>query len=475
MTDDDGEHGEPRPGEGLAGDNVIPIRTNVPAYMLPEFQITTEAVASEFAKRHANRLRYVREFGEWMVFTGGRWKMDRTGRAVDLAGTLCCEIGKERPKDRKKVEMWGFVSAVEQRARTLAKLAIDADAFDRNPRILNTPTGTIELDTGEMRAHRRIDYCSKVTECPPSEGGCPLWLRFLGKITGGDDGLQTFLQRMVGYCLTGGTAEEVLFFLYGTGQNGKGTFLQTISKIMGDYATTAAIETFTAGQFEHHPEELAVLRGARLVTAVETEQNKRWSESKVKLLTGGDSIRARFMRADSFEYTPAFKLVIVGNHKPALQSVDKAIRRRLHLVPFSITIEDDERDESLKEQLKKEYPAILRWAIDGTMAFLVQGLDPPPVVRDATAEYLDSEDAVGSFIEEECRKDPQAFTASSALYASWRKWAEDRGEYIGSMRAFSQCLMSKGFTYRRTESLRGFRGIALKPISAARAPEQMGW
>jgi len=471
---DDGDGGEPRIAE-MPGENVIPIRAHTPAYMLPEFQITTEAVAREFAKRHGNELRYVREFGEWMVFTGGRWKMDRTGRAVDMAGNLCCDIGKERPKDRRKVEMWGFVSAVEQRARALKSLAIDAGAFDLNPRILNTPSGTIELDTGEMRAHRRIDYCSKVTQVAPSDAGCPLWLRFLGKITGGDEGLQTFLQRMVGYCLTGGTAEEVLFFLYGTGQNGKGTFLQAISTIMGDYATTAAMETFTSGQFEHHPEELAVLRGARLVTAVETEQNKKWSEAKVKLLTGGDSIRARFMRADSFEYTPVFKLVIVGNHKPALQSVDKAIRRRLHLVPFAVEISDDERDESLKEQLKKEYPAILRWAIDGTMAFLVQGLDPPPVVKDATAEYLDSEDAVGNFIEEECRADPQAFTAVSSLYSAWRKWADDRGEFAGSAKAFSQSLMSKGFTYRRTRDLRGFRGIALRPISAASAPEQLGW
>jgi len=451
-------------------ENVIPLRgTPVPAYELPEFVATTEAVAAEFARRHKDELRYVQDFGSWMHFRRGHWCMDRTGRAVDLAGALCRDVALKRPKDRKRVEMWGFVSGVEIRARAMKAMAADVDIWDTNPRILNCPDGTVELDTGEVRPHRRNDYCSKVTAATPAalDGpGCPLWLRFLERITDGNSDLIQFLQRMFGYCLTGLTSEQALFFLYGTGQNGKGVFLQTLSNIMGDYAQTAAIETFTAGQFEHHPEELASLRGARLVTAVETEQGKSWSESKIKVLTGGDKIRARFMARNSFEYQPHFKLAIAGNHKPALRSIDKAIKRRMHMLPFIVTIPDDERDDTLGDQLKHEWPAILRWGLDGAAHWMVQGLDAPAVVRDATTEYLEAEDALASWMEDECRDDPQAFTATSALYSSWRKWAEDCGEFVGSMRALSQALQSKGYVPLRTKATRGFRGIALKPVSA---------
>ena len=470
-TNGGGGEGPERAGvpPGMA-ENVIPLRSDpVPAYELPEFMPTTESVAAEFAKRHRDELRYVQGFGSWMHFAAGHWQMDRTGRAVDLAGALCRDIAMKRPKERKRVEMWGFVSGIEVRARAMKRLAADVDVWDTNVRILNCPGGTVELDTGEVRPHRRLDYCSKCTAATPAPvdaAACPLWMRFLERITGGNADLQAFLQRMFGYCLTGLTIEQALFFLYGTGQNGKGVFLQTLAAIMHDYAQTAAIETFVAGQFEHHPEELAVLRGARLVTAVETEQGKSWSESKVKVLTGGDKIRARFMRADSFEYQPQFKLAIAGNHKPALRSIDKAIKRRMHLLPFLVTIPDDERDDTLGEQLRHEWPGILRWGIDGAMSWMVQGLDPPAVVRDATTEYLESEDELANWIADECRDDPQAFTATSALYASWRRWAEDRGEYIGSMRAFAQGVQRKGYVSMRTMTARGFRGIALKPLTA---------
>src|SRR5438874_5430904 len=201
----------------------------------------------------------------------------------------------------------------------------------------------IELRTGTNRPPRREDYCTKAMACSPREMPTPLWDRFLNTVTAKDKALQKYLQRVAGYCMTGVTSEHVLFFLYGRGANGKGVFLNTLRGIWGDYATVAPMETFIESHNDRHPTELAGLRGARLVIAQETEQGRRWSESKIKALTGGDPISARFMRQDFFEFVPQFKLMIAGNHKPSLRSVDEAIRRRFHLIPFAVTIPPEER------------------------------------------------------------------------------------------------------------------------------------
>jgi putative DNA primase/helicase len=192
------------------------------------------------------------------------------------------------------------------------------------------------------------------------------------------------MQRMFGYALTGDTTAHALFFLFGTGANGKSVTIDTIAGILNDYHRTAAIETFTASTTERHPTDLAGLRGARLVTAVETEEDRRWAESRIKTLTRGDTIAARFMRQDYFEFAPQFKLVIAGNHKPGLRSVDEAIRRRFHLLPFTVTIPHAERNPNLREQLKAEWPGILSWMLEGCLDWQRRGLCPPKAVLDAT-------------------------------------------------------------------------------------------
>jgi len=196
---------------------------------------------------------------------------------------------------------------------------------------------TIDLRTGEQYAPRPTDYMTRLAPVAPG-GDCPLWRAFLARATDGDGELQAYLQRMCGYWLTGHVHDHALFFLYGTGANGKTVFIETVQGYSGDYALTAPIETFLAPKGERHPTELAMLRGARLVVAHETEAGRHWNESRIKALTGGDTIAARFMRQDFFTYKPTFKLCIVGNHKPALRTVNEAIRRRFHLVPFAVTI-----------------------------------------------------------------------------------------------------------------------------------------
>jgi putative DNA primase/helicase len=212
-------------------------------------------------------------------------------------------------------------------------------------------------------------------------GDCPKWKRFLLRIMGGNEEAVRFLQRVCGYCLTGVTSEQVMFFAYGVGQNGKGVFLQTVGGILRDYCKSAAIETFTESKTDRHPTELARLHNARLVTASETEDGRNWAESRLKALTGGDTITAHFMRKDDFEYVPKFKPFFTGNHKPGLRSVGVAMRRRVMMIPFPVTIPENERDRSFADKLKKEWPGILAWMIQGCLEWRNSGLAPPEVVR----------------------------------------------------------------------------------------------
>jgi putative DNA primase/helicase len=315
---------------------------------------------------------------------------------------------------------------------------------------------------------------TKLTGAGP-DPSCPIttWLKFLDRVCGGDPELIAFLQRISGYALTGSTAEHALFFLYGTGANGKSTFVNALMSIFGDYHKTSPIETFTASKSDRHPTDLAGLRGARLVTSVETEEGRRWAESKIKSLTGGDRIAARFMRQDFFEFIPTFKLVVAGNHKPGLRSVDEAIRRRFHLVPFTVTIPVEERDESLGDKLKAELPGILSWAIRGCLDWQTRGLAPPPVVRDATTAYLEAEDALAAWIEDEGEQEPNTWESSLALYRSWKSWCDRAGEYADSLKKFSQRLEDRGAAIgmrkgRDAGGRRGFYGLRVtKPDLAS--------
>jgi putative DNA primase/helicase len=212
---------------------------------------------------------------------------------------------------------------------------------------------------------------------------------------------------------------------------------------------------------------LAVLRGARLVTAQETEQGRPWAEAKIKAMTGGDPITANFMRQDSFIFTPQFKLLIAGNHKPAIRNVDDAISRRLHLIPFAVKIPQAEQDGRLPEKLRAEWPGILAWAVQGCLQWQSYGLAPPAAVRSATEAYLGAEDAVGRWIADCCEHDVQASTGSTPLFASWSQWATAAGEFVGSQKRLTQALESHGFVAARTSSnLAAMRGLTLRPQKA---------
>jgi putative DNA primase/helicase len=335
--------------------------------------------------------------------------------------------------------------------------------------LLNTPNGVVDLRTGIIREHRADDYMTMIASASP-EGDCPRWREFMRQITNGDEELQRYHQRISGYALTGITREQELFFNYGTGNNGKSVFVLVISGILNDYHTSASIETFTVSKYERHPTELAKLRGKRLVTASETEEGRRWSEARIKELTGGDLIDARFMRQDFFSYYPQFKLMFNGNHMPTLRVVNKAIVRRFNRIPFTFTVSTDQINKNLADELKQEAPGILNWMIEGCLEWQrIDGLRPPKIVTDATDSYLESQDVLGEWLEECCVKDAQAWTSTTDFFNSWKPWAEERQEYVGSVKSFSTRLEDRGLVKSRNEkqTQKGFAGWKLKPQQIA--------
>jgi putative DNA primase/helicase len=433
---------------------------------------TDEALALRFTEKHTAELRYVAGWGRWLIWNGSVWRFDDTLRAFDMSRAVCREAAAEcnKPKVSALIASAKTVAAVERLSKADRRHAATVDLWDADPWLLNTPGGVVDLRTGKMRPHQPTDYMTKITAVAPS-GECPLWRKFLAQTTDGNEELQKFLQRVAGYSLTGITREHALFFGYGTGANGKGTFLNALTGILDGYAAIAPMETFTASQTDRHPADLAMLRGARLVTAQETEEGRRWAESKIKALTGGDPITARFMRQDFFTFTPSFKLFIAGNHKPGLRGVDEAIRRRFHLVPFTVTVPLAARDPELAEKLKAEWPGILAWAINGCLEWQRIGLSPPPVVRRATEEYLAAEDALANWIADRCHTGRYGVTSASDLFDDWRKWALSAGEDPGSQKRFSQALEARGYNKCRTKSGVQFDGLALKVAPSRHEPE----
>jgi putative DNA primase/helicase len=312
-----------------------------------------------------------------------------------------------------------------------------------------------------MRPGAAADMITKsVAVAPADTTDCPLWIQFLSEATGGDSEMIRFLQLWAGYCLTGVTREHLLVFIFGDGGTGKTVFLNALSAIMGDYAVAAPMETFTVGAFDRHPTELARLCGARLVTASETEDGRSWMESRVKQLTGGDSVPARFMRQDFFEYMPQFKIVITGNHRPGLKNVNDATRRRFRMVPF--TVKPATPDLSLEERLRVEYPAILRWMIDGCKDWQASGLPESATIRKETDEYFAAQDVVGQWINDCCESDMcecRINERSSLLFKSWRNYAITLGEEPRSNKWLSEKLESRGYTKRKTRDGIEFMGI----------------
>lgn len=431
-----------------------------------------DTLALVFAEQHAEQLRHVAVWGQWFLWNGRFWQPDDTLRVFSLVRLMLRQAAHNCTKRRVAQALGSAhtVAAVERLTRADRRLVTTDQQWNRPPRLLTTPRGTPDLNDPPQldRPHRREDYLTRCTTVAPDPtASCPTWMRFLRRITNGDAAVIAYLQRVCGYCLTGETAEHVMFFLWGTGANGKSTFASVLLGILGigatGYAAVAPISTFDGGNHDQHPTDLAMLRDVRLVVAHETEDNRSWPIAKLKMMASGDPISARLMRQDFFTYTPRFKVMVLGNHKPRLRSVDEAIRRRIHLIPFTVTIPAAERDPDLAEKLRAEYPAILWWMIGGCLAWQQNRLSPPPAVTSATIAYLAGEDLVQRWIDDECVLGAFCREHSTALYLSFRLWLEAAGEKPPSQKWFSQALADHGFQPFRAAQAGGFKGLALRP------------
>ncbi len=430
-----------------------------------QVDLSEDGIALAFAARYAHTARYCHTTGAWFTRTETRWRRDNSLLAFAWARDLCREANRAGLATLKKT---ATAAAVERAARADRRLAVTAEIWDRDPMLLGTPGGIVDLRTGELRAARDEDYLTKETAVAPGASAEPeIWLRFLEDATRGDYTLIRFLQQIAGYSLTGDVREHALIFVYGSGGNGKGVFVRTLKGIMGDYATVAPMETFTEARGERHPTELAMLRGARLVVSEETEAGRCWNSARVKTLTGGDAVTARYMRQDFFTFEPTWKLLLVGNHQPLLRHVDDALIRRFNVVPF--TFKPAAPDLQLEERLRAEWPNILRWMIEGCLDWQRNGLTRPEAVKRATSVYLESQDLVGSWLEESCEQEPKYSETIKRLFESFAAFAEANGSHPGKAATLSDELARRGFQRIKDSAGirgRGFLGLRVIPTSA---------
>ncbi len=418
-----------------------------------------ESLAREMVAIHGADWRHDYGRGTDLYFTGKHWQPDQSNRLFHVIGEHLRAACDGKPSMERASVARGVMAYV--RANPL--IAAPHDLFDADPMLLGTPDGVVCLRSGKNRAAHREDYITKLTSVSPKRGQPKRWLTFLLEASHGDAEMVAYLQRVTGYFLTGSTIAHALFFLFGPGKNGKSVFENIVKRALGGYAVTASMDTFAASNSDRHPTDLARLDGPRLVTASETEEGRRWAESRIKQLTGGDPIAARFMRQDFFEFRPVFKLLIAGNFQPQLQNVDEAMRRRFHMIPFTHT--PAQPDLRLEEKLTAELPQILAWMIEGARLWARDGLDRPVAVVNASDRYFDEQDLFGHWLTEKCIVRPAATGRSGDLFSSWRAFARLNGEETGSQKTMAETLRKRGFQpVRLSGGVRAWRGIELGQV-----------
>jgi putative DNA primase/helicase len=493
-----GQSAEPPPADAPRGEPPLPLSDY------------TNALA--FARDHKQDVRHCEAWKKWLIWTGTHWRYDVQGPIYQKAKSTIRRLLQDAAAcDDEEYAAWlahikrslstAALEAMVRSAQNEPGIPIEHTALDQHPHLLACRNATIELKTGDTHRHARADFlttCLALDYLPKAV--CPTWKAFLWRIFGGTPqgaptdtlsesqleerrladerahSLIAFLQCLCGLCLTGDVSEQHLYVFYGTGANGKSTLLGILLALLGAHGMKAAPELLMAStHHDRHPTERADLFGKRLVAAIETEQGRRLNETLVKELTGGDTIRARRMREDFWEFRPTHKIILATNHKPQIRGTDHAIWRRVKLVPFTVTIPDTEQDPLLPEKLLKELPGILAWCVEGCLDWQEHGLRIPTAVLDATAAYRQEQDVFEDFLSTECVRMPNATCSASALYEAYDVWCKDNDVEPLSKRAFGIRLTEcDGLTPEKgTGGRRLWRGVGLPtPPEADTAKER---
>jgi P4 family phage/plasmid primase-like protien len=415
-----------------------------------------------FADRYKAQARYVPEWEKWIVWDGRRWKVDTSGkRVVKFAHKTALSIFEEATQtedkdEQKALAQWAIQSQNYTRIGAMISsaapyLLTEHTELDKDPWLFNCTNGTLNLWTGELQDRAPRDLITKLAPVAYNRHAqAPAFEKFLSEILPEED-LRVFVQRLLGYSLTGMTSEHVLPFWYGLGANGKSTLINAILKVIGDYGKQAAPDLLLAKR-DSHPTELADLFGARFVASVEIEDGRRLAESLVKQLTGGDRIKARRMREDFWEFDPTHKICLVANHRPVVRGTDHAIWRRIKLIPFVVQIPPEKQDKQLPEKLSAELSGILAWLVRGCRDWYEHGLTPPEEVLSATQDYRDEMDILGEFMRECCIEHPNAQVPSQQLWSEWQKWCAETGEKEGTRQMFGRRLSERGFVNEKAKA-----------------------
>lgn len=401
--------------------------------------------------------------GGWYEFDGAVWRFQEKPAAFHYTRELAARLSIDA-KNAQTLQKSAFCKGVETFTRADPVFSRSAEDWDKDIWLLGTPDGTVNLRTGNMQRASPADMITKSCAIGPELfEDCPTWHGFLMEATANDAGLVRFLQQICGYALAGDISEQVLFFIFGPGGNGKGVFLQTIQNIMGDYSTVAPVEALEKQKFAAHTTDLAMMQGARLVSASETDQGSEWNDKRIKALTGGDKITARFMNRNNTTFIPQLTLVVIGNHKPMLRSVDDSIRRRFNMIPF--LVKPKSVDRHLADKLQLEWPGILRWMINGCLDWQANGFVRPDSVLMATEKYFEEQDTFGEWIASHFDVDlsnDHWSEGAKALFSSWSKFALENGVEAGNSKTFRPTMTTLGFTARRLGPGIVYRGLRFK-------------
>jgi len=433
--------------------------------------------AEMFADRYSEVVRYIHDRETWFVWNDNRWLPDSTEKvhrlALDLSKTTVADLLKlpgrpDREKLRRAIAMGSQskISSMLWLARSDPRIVIKREEIDADNFLLGTRNGVVDLRTGRRGDGRKGDFITKSCGCDHDAAAtAPRWRAFLKEIFEEQDDLINYIQRLVGYSMTGDTREQCLVFLYGAGANGKSTFVETLMELLGDYATTGSQNILCFDKHGREPlDEIASLEGARFVSIAETGAN-RMAEVRVKQLTGGDTVTGKPHYRAAMSFRPKFKLWIFGNSRPTIYGVDHAIWRRIQLVPFNVQFPFEKRDPALKEKLFRELPGVLNWAIEGALAWQTEGgLVPPECVVAATNQYREDEDVLSDFVAEKIEPAKGHELAHKDLYRAYKDWhAEGSSERPFSSKKVAQMLGDRGYkTFRGHSNAVLWWGVRLR-------------